>query len=336
MQAASAGLQPTSTNLRKVTLTMTPKMEDPATALSHDLVQTLDALNGGVHPGYRPAHAKGIMLRGAFTPAPGASSLTRAPHAARKTHVTVRFSDSTGVPTIPDNDPNATPKGMAIRFHLAEHVHTDIIGHSHDGFPVRTPEEFLTMLRAVAASGPGAPKPSPIEVFLGGHPAALKFVTAAKPNPASFARESFFGVNAFKFVNREGRERYGRYRIRPQAGVEHLDAAAAAAKSANYLFDEMRERTATGPVKFDIVVQLAEPGDQVDDATANWPADRAEVTFGSIVLTEVAPEDDHDARRIIFDPLPRVDGIEPSGDPLLNTRADVYLLSGRRRRAAAK
>jgi catalase len=29
-----------------------------------------------------------------------------------------------------------------------------------------------------------------------------------------------------------------------------------------------------------------------------------------------------------------VDGIEPSGDPLLELRAAVYLLSGRRRRAA--
>jgi len=35
---------------------------------------------------------------------------------------------------------------------------------------------------------------------------------------------------------------------------------------------------------------------------------------------------------MIFDPIPRVDGIEPSDDPLLELRAAVYLLSGRRRR----
>ncbi len=39
-------------------------------------------------------------------------------------------------------------------------------------------------------------------------------------------------------------------------------------------------------------------------------------------------------RKIIFDPLPRVDGIDASGDPLTQARADIYLLSGRRRRAA--
>jgi catalase len=36
----------------------------------------------------------------------------------------------------------------------------------------------------------------------------------------------------------------------------------------------------------------------------------------------------------IFDPLPRIDGIDSSGDPLTNVRADLYLLSVRRRRAA--
>jgi catalase len=39
-------------------------------------------------------------------------------------------------------------------------------------------------------------------------------------------------------------------------------------------------------------------------------------------------------KRIIFDPIPRVDGIDPSADPLLELRAAIYLLSGRRRRAA--
>ena len=79
----------------------------------------------------------------------------------------MRFSDATGLPTIADNDPNASPRGMAIRFHLAEHVHTDIIAHSVDGFPVRTVDEFVGLLRAIRASGPDAAKPTPIEVFLG-------------------------------------------------------------------------------------------------------------------------------------------------------------------------
>ena len=43
-----------------------------------------------------------------------------------------------------------------------------------------------------------------------------------------------------------------------------------------------------------------------------------------------------DRRKIIFDPIPRVDGIESSGDPLTEVRADISLLSGRRWRAVLR
>src|SRR5262245_51126143 len=113
------------------------------TALAQDIIQAFDNVNGS-HPGFRPAHAKGILIAGVFTPSPDAKSLTRAPHIERSsTPVTVRFSDFAGIPNIPDNHQNAGPRGMATRFHLAEHVHTDIVAHSTDGFPVRTAEEFL-------------------------------------------------------------------------------------------------------------------------------------------------------------------------------------------------
>jgi catalase len=289
----------------------------------------------GQHPGFRPAHAKGVLLTGTFTPSPEAASLTRAPHATRdSTPVTVRFSNSTGLPAIPDNNPNADPRGLAIRFNLGEHVHTDIISHSTDGFPTRTGQEFLEFLRAVAATDPSNPSPSPIEVFLGSHPAALAFVQTPKPTPSSFAKEAYFGVTAFRFTNESGLARYGRYRISPEAGVEHFDAAAAQGKDANYLFDELSQRIEAGPIQLNIEVQIAGEGDVVDDATIHWPSDRPWIQFGTVLLTAKAPDDEQQQKRIIFDPIPRVDGIEPSGDPLLELRAAVYLISGRRRRAS--
>ena len=312
---------------------MTPTKDTPQNRLSREVLQAFDDLDG-VHPGFRPAHAKGILLSGVFTPSPGGSALTRAPHLQRtSTPVTVRFSDFAGVPTVADNDPNASPRGLAIRFHLAEHVHTDIIAHSVDGFPVRTAEEFVEFLRAAAQSGPGAAKPAPIELFLAAHPAALEFVQVPKPLPASFARESFYAVSAYRFTNQKGASRYGRYRIRPEAGGEYLDAAAAAAKPANFLFDEIRDRLAKGPARLQIMVQLAEAGDVVDDSTVHWKEDRPQIEFGTVEVSGVAPNNEAEQRRIIFDPIPRVDGIDPSADPLLEPRASVYLMSGRRRRA---
>ncbi len=303
-------------------------------ALSHDLIQQFDTIFG-LNPGFRPAHAKGTMLSGTFTPAVAAAALTRAPHILREsTPVTVRFSNSTGIPLLPDNDPNANPRGLAIRFSMAEHVHTDIVSHSADGFPTRTGREFLEFLRALAASDPANLKGSPLESYLGTHPSALAFVQTPKPAPSSFARENYFGVTAMKFTNQDGLSRFGRYRIVPEAGVEHLDDAAVAAKGANYLFEEISERVAKEPVRFRVLVQVAEDGDVVDDATIHWPEDREQVELGTISLTEMVADNAHEQQKIIFDPIPRVDGIEPSDDPLLELRAAIYLISGRRRRAA--
>src|SRR5438067_3136261 len=195
-------------------------------ALAQELLAAIDAPQG-LHPGFRPVHAKGLMCAGTFTPSPEAAKLTRAPHARRpSTPVTVRYSDSTGVPTVPDNDPRRSgPRGVAVRFHLAEHAHTDIVAHSTDGFPVRTGGEFLEFLRAAAAAGAG--KPEAMGAFLATHPAARRFVEAPKPIPTSFAREAFFAATAFQFTNAQGASRHGRFRIRPEEGTEYLSDAQA-------------------------------------------------------------------------------------------------------------
>jgi catalase len=306
-------------------------------ALITDLLETFDKLAGGVHPGFRPVHAKGVMYSGTFTPSPGAAKLTRAPHAVRPTTpVTVRFSLSAGIPTAADNDPKeSSPQAIAVRFHLADHVNTDIIAHSIDGFPAGTGEEFLEFIRAAAASGPGAPTPPPIVAFLATHPVAKAFVEAPKPIPTSFARQAYFAITAFKFANAAGQSRFGRFRIRPEAGTEFLPPEQAAAKPADFLAAELSERLAGGPVRFRILVQLAEAGDVVTNSTLKWPEIREMLEFGALAITDRVDELAPERRKMIFDPLPRVDGIDSAGDPLTDIRSEIYLLSGRRRRAAA-
>jgi catalase len=307
-------------------------------ALSRSIIEAFDKVDHGPHPGFRPAHAKGILLTGEFNPSPEAVGLTRAPHVQRvSTPVTVRFSDFAGIPTVADNDPqNASPRGFAVRFHLAEHVHTDIVAHSVDGFPARTAEEFLEFFNALIATDPAGPHPNAIEQFLGKHPAALAFVQTPKPIPTSFARESYFAVSAFRFTNAGGVSRYGRYRVVPVAGNEYLNDAGASGQTPNFLIDEIGARVTREPVRFRVLVQLAEAGDPTDDSTVRWPESRQLITFGEIVLTAVASNHAEEQQRIIFDPIPRVDGIEPSADPLFEPRANIYLMSGRRRREAAK
>ena len=178
------------------------------------------------------------------------------------------------------------------------------------------------------------PSPKPIEVYLGSHPAALDFVQAPKPFPSSFARETYFGVTAYAFTNTSNQKKFGRYRILPEDGNDFLNDDQASKAGGNYLFDEIKGRIAKGPVRFKIVVQIAEPGDVTDDATVHWPETRQLASFGTVELTSAVADNDPEQQHIIFDPIPRVEGIDPSADPLLELRAAAYLLSGRQRRAA--
>src|SRR5439155_11665554 len=81
--------------------------------------QLVDAFNAvfGVHPGARANHAKGVILEGTFTPGASAASVSKAAHLQKQKSpipVTVRFSDGSGSPTVPDT--NEMPRGMAVKF----------------------------------------------------------------------------------------------------------------------------------------------------------------------------------------------------------------------------
>jgi catalase len=299
-----------------------------AKSMPQQIADAMVQLNGGVHTGYRFAHAKGLVLTGTFVPASGARKLSRAAHLAGPTvPVTVRLSDGTGVPQINDDNANASPRGMAIRFALPHGGFTDIVANSHNGFFVGTAEDFLAFLKAIAGTTPTSPHPSPIEQFLGSHPRALKVITDSRALPKSFATLDFYGNNAFLFVDSAGAKHAGRYQIMPVAGVAHLDSVAASKVTPNYLFDDLRRRIARGPIAYRLFVQLANAGDPTNDGSIVWPNDRKRVELGTITLAAVAPDNDEVQKSLTFNPIYLTDGIQLSDDPFVPLRSAVYALS---------
>src|SRR6266550_4452862 len=262
-------------------------------SLQQRIADDFIALAGGVHPGYRIAHAKGIVVTGTFAP----------------------------------------PRGLALRFQLPNGAYTDIVANSHNGFVVGTGEDFAAFLDAALATKPDSKHPSPIEAFLGTHPAAMKFVTDPARVPVSFATEVYYGNDAFIFVNARNVKQPGRYRLVPVGGPNYLDSAAAAKVSANYLFDELTRRLAKQPVKVRVLVQLANPGDPTADASVVWPDDRKLVELGVVTLTTVAPDNAEVSRKLQFNPVFLSDGIQLSDDPLPPLRSAVYALSVANRRS---
>ena len=294
--------------------------------------QLVDAFNAvfGVHPGARANHAKGVILEGTFTPSASAASVSKAAHLQKQKNpipVTVRFSDGSGSPTVPDT--NEMPRGMAVKFALADGSKTDLVVLSFNGFPVATAEEFRDFLLAISASGPDAPKPTAFDKFLSSHPTAKAFVEAPKPPPVSYATLTYFGINAFKFTNAKGVATFGRYQLRPVAGEQFLTKEQVSKMGPDYLLDEIGDRVRRGPVKFKLMLQVAEQGDKIDDPSIAWPDIRKNVVLGTIMITK-ATKESHTADKLLFLPGAVLPGIE-AADPMIAARSAAYPISFVRR-----
>ena len=313
-------------------IAQTPSAAAAPKSVNEQMVETLTKLAGGPHAGYRANHAKGLVVNGSFMPSASASSLSIAPHLQKKpVPVTARFSNQTGVPTMADNDDNSKPYGIAIRFSLPDTSFTDIVSISYNGFPTSTPEEFLGLLNAVAASGPDAARPTPIEKFLDTHPVAKTFVTTPKPTPVSFATQAFYGVNSFKFTNSKNVSQFGRYQILPIGGEKFLSKSETSKVSATYLMDELPKRLKTAPAKYKLWVQLAKEGDAINDGSISWPKERSMVDLGTLTLISVVSDSLTAQKKLDYNPLVLPDGIEPSNDPILLARPGSYGYSVKQR-----
>jgi len=292
------------------------------------LVETMRTL-AGPHPGFRPVHAKGIVCSGTFRASAGARAVSRAPHLQGQAVPTVmRFSNSSGDPDVHDGLPNA--RALAVKFQLPDGKNADILALHIEGFPARTPEEFLAFLRAqLPDPATGKPAPDAVPRFLESHPATRSFIErlTKKPVPASYGQSCYFAEHAFRFTAADGSSRFGRYRWTPEAGEVYLSPDDASKRSTNFLREELESRLSNGPVAFRLLLQLAGESDPTDDVTALWPADRPLVELGRLEVTRISPTSAADERRLVFDPTNVTDGIELSADPIPLARSAAYSIS---------
>ncbi len=290
-----------------------------------ELIDSLHQAFGTHHA--RAVHAKGVLLEGTFQPDEAARSLSKSPlFADGPVDVVARFSDFTGLPDIPDTSPQANPRGLAIKFKLADGSTSDVVTHSFNGFPVATAAQFGELMRAIGASGPDAPKPTALDTFLASHPIAKQFLTSQKPAPVSYATLSYFGVNSFAFINAGGKRAFVRYRFVPVVGEQFLDAEAIAKKSPDYLIDEIGSRVAGNPAKFVWYAQVSASADAIADPSVAWPESRRLVKLGTVTLTRLVANQSATDKTLMFLPANVTAGIEPA-DPMIAVRSATYPIS---------
>lgn len=289
--------------------------------------RAVDAINRrfGSH-GTRALHAKGTLLKGTFTATPAAAALTKAGHMrGEPVATTVRVSNGSGDPSAPDYGPEV--RGMAVKFYLPDGERTDISAQTVPRFPVRTPDAFIGLIKA---SGRGRAWKLPL--FLATHPEALPALKANAPAlkpPASYATCRYYAVHAFKWIDADGGERYVRYTWLPEAREPSLSAEEARSRGADYLQEDIARRLPGA--RFTLELQIAGPGDKVDDPTAVWPEERERVSAGTLELTELETGRESGGDVLVFDPNRVTDGIEVSEDPILKYRSPAYSASVARR-----
>jgi catalase len=285
--------------------------------------------NGGMHPGYRRNHAKGVCVTGYFEGNGKASPYsTAAVFAAARTPVIGRFAIPGGNPYAPDG--SVPIRSMALRFDLPDGEQWRTGMNSMPVFPVATPAAFHAQLVASERDpSTGKPDPAKLAAFFDAHPETAPFrawARTAKPS-ASFVTERYYGLNAFYFIDAQGRRHAVRWWMAPEA----TDATAAPAGDDDYLVADLQRRLASAPQRWHLQVVLAREGDATDDATRAWPADRTTIDAGTLVVEREQAQEDGACRDVNYDPTVLPTGIAISDDPLLPARSAAYADSHLRR-----
>lgn len=305
----------------------------PQAAMSPAASAVIDQFqkNGGTFPGYRRNHAKGVCISGYFQSSGHAARYSQAEVFApgQRTPVVGRLS-------IPGTSPyawdGATPiRGMALDFLQANGQQWRTAMNAVPAFPVATPEanfEFIRAQQPVVATGD--PDPGKLAAFFAAHPSARAFRDWDRTTPPSrsYATVAYNSLDAFYFVSAVGQRHAVRWSMVPEAAAT---VARSDAQGPDFLAADLRRRLAQGPVRWRLVVTLAAPGDDVNDAARAWPADRTHVDAGTLVILASQPQRIGVCRDISFDPLVLPSGIQPSDDPLLKARAEAYAESLKRR-----
>ena len=294
---------------------------------------SIEAANGQPYPGFRRAHAKGVCVSGWFEPTAQGRTLSSARVFAQpRTPLLGRMSIGGGTPY--GLDPKARVRSMALRLVADNGQEWRMAMNSFPFFGVATVADFHAQTFAgVPDPVTGKPDPARMAAFHAAHPAAQRFAAWAGSAPwsTSFANTSYNSVNTFRLVDDNGQVHNVRWSMQPRTPFEAMTPAQRDAADADFLSEDLATRLAAGPLRWDMVVTLAEASDDINDASQPWPDSRRKVTVGSVVLDRSESQANGACRDINFDPLILPVGVQGSSDPILAARSAVYAVSFDRR-----
>ncbi len=301
------------------------------------LIDTFEQV-GGLHPGFRRNHAKGVCIAGFFDSNGAGARLSKARvFEPGRVPVLGRFSFAGSQPDVADAP--MIVRAMALRLTLPDGEEWRMATVDIPVFVVKTIEAFYEQLAAARPdSATGKPDPAKMTAFLAAHPETVRATEIIKNRPVSsgFDNTIYYGLNAFRFVNEAGASVPVRWSVVPMQPFSAAAPVPPGEPDKNYLFDALIALIARQTLQWHLVVTIGEPADLTSDATIAWPEAREHVDVGTITIDHIEGEATGACRDINFDPLVLPSGIEPSDDPLLSARSAAYSQSFTRRAGEVK
>jgi catalase len=225
---------------------------------------------------------------------------------------------------------------MALEFRLPDGKRQHMTMLNTPVFGAANPQTFLDLQLAIRPDpATGRPDPEKIKAFKASHPdnqAQAQFLDSNNP-PVSYANSAYFGIHTFKFISKDNKTTLVRWQYLPQDGEKRLSDEALKTAGPNFLEQELIGRAQQGPVRWDMVVSIGEPGDPQDNPTVAWPEARQKIKVGTLTIKAAMPQKNAECEPINFDPLVMADGIAPTNDPVLLFRSPAYAVSFAKRLA---
>jgi catalase len=284
---------------------------------------------GGNPLGHRRNHSKGACFTGVFDANGAASRFSVAPMLAAGHYAVVgRFAIAVGDPDALDL--TGRVKSMAIRIVAPDGQEWRSAMNNSPVFVVSNPRDFydLTLAQDVDPTT-GKADPAAVKRFFASHPQSSPFAHWAQTADwtASWADQTYNGLNAFRFIDAAGNSRLARWSMRAAIQPTPVPHDALAKLGPNFLEQDLNSRVSQGPLTWHLILTFAAPEDPSNDATKAWPPNRQEVDAGTLVVQKAETEADGPCRDINYDPTILPAGIAVSDDPLLSARSAAYAKS---------
>jgi catalase len=284
--------------------------------------QVVDALAppGGPALGHRRNHVKGICFTGIFEANGAGSTLSDAPMFRPGQYPVIgRFN--LGTADIKAADATVRLRGMGLQIAAPDGQVWRMALLDAPFFPVSTTQAFYQLLLASGSKDPDAMKN-----LAAAHPEIAHFGAWAHSAPwtGSYAEEPYNSLDSFVFTSAAGTASVVRWSLLPAASPVSVPPEDLAKRPPDFLEQEISERIKSGPLRWTLVIKVADAGDATANPSQEWPQNRRAIEVGTLNVQAIEPEPNGPCRDINYDPTLLPKGMGTSDDPFPAARSSAY------------